>query len=121
MNRRDFLKLCSKYSLSAASFPFLHALPSLASAAELEVTQGKRFMVFYHPHGMHQPGFTCGEGHRSGNDWELSDVLAPLQPVKEKTNVIEGLFSRLLVQLLKKTLMIVLPRIVVFSTRYFLI
>jgi len=91
MNRRDFLKLCSKYSLSAASFPFLHALPSLASAAELEVTQGKRFMVFYHPHGMHQPGFTCGEGHRSGNDWELSDVLAPLQPVKEKTNVIEGI------------------------------
>lgn len=90
MNRRNFLQLSSKFGLSAASYPLLHSLPSLAEMADLNVTKGKRFLVFYHPHGMHQPSFTCGEGHRSGNEWELSNVLAPLQAVKEKTNVIEG-------------------------------
>jgi len=91
MNRRNFLKACNKFGLSYATFPLLGALPSLAHAVDLEVTQGKRFLVGYYPHGMHQPSWTTGNGDRSGDDWQFTDVLSPLQPLKEKTLVLEGI------------------------------
>lgn len=91
MNRRNFLKVCNKFGLSYASLPLLGSLPSLAYAADTEFTQGRRFLAAYHPHGMHQPSWTCGEGDQQGNSWELSKVLSPLQSVKEKTIVLEGI------------------------------
>ena len=92
MNRRNFFKLCNKFGLSAASYPLLHALPSLAQTANVQATSGKRFMVIYNPLGYHQPTWTTGRGHRSGNQWKLTDskILAALDPLKEKINVIEG-------------------------------
>lgn len=91
MNRRNFLTLCSKFGLTYASYPLLSALPSLARAVDLELSQNKRFLTVYSPHGMHQPSWTCGEGDQQGNDWNLSNVLNPLQPVKDKTLVLEGI------------------------------
>lgn len=91
MNRRNFLDICNKFGLSYASFPLLGALPSLAHAADLEITRNKRFLAIYHPHGMHQPSWTCGSGDRQGNNWQLSKVLEPLQPVKNKINILEGI------------------------------
>ncbi len=92
MNRRDFLKVCNKFGVSYATLPLLGALPSLSHAVGPTATPrgDKRFLTVYHPHGMHQPSWSCGEGSRQGDDWSLSSVLAPLQGVKEKTNVIEG-------------------------------
>lgn len=91
MNRRSFLKLCNKFGLSAATYPLLHALPSLAqNGSGQSANNGKRFLAVYHPHGMHQPSFTSGVGHKRGNDFQLGKVLTPLEPVKSKTNVIEG-------------------------------
>jgi len=91
MNRRSFLKLCNKFGFSAACYPLLHALPSLAQNGGGQLSNnGKRFMAFYHPHGMNQPSFTSGEGHKQGSDFRLGEVLTPLEPVKAKTNVIEG-------------------------------
>ncbi len=91
MNRRNFLKICHKFGLSYASLPLLGSLPSLAHAANTELTQGRRFLTIYHPHGMHQPNWTCGEDDREGDAWAFSDILAPLQAVKEKTIVLEGI------------------------------
>ena len=92
MNRRNFLKLCNRFGLSAASYPLLHSLPSLAQGIDAGANNGKRFFVVYNPLGFHQPSWTTGVGHRSGDDWQLTDseVLSPLQPVKEETIVVEG-------------------------------
>lgn len=91
MNRRNFLKACNKFGLSYASLPLLGSLPSLAYAADAELTQGRRFLTAYHPHGMHEPSWTCGPGDQEGDDWVFSDILSPLQSVKEKTIVVEGI------------------------------
>ena len=88
MNRRQLLKLSRDTGVSLAALPLLTPLNSFAQTNG--VRGNKRLLVVWHPHGMHQPSWTCGAGSRSGDDWQLSRVLEPLSAVKSKTNIIEG-------------------------------
>jgi len=47
-------------------------------------------VTVYNPNGMHQPSWSTGDGHRQDDEWEFSNLLSPLQPLKEKTIVVEG-------------------------------
>ena len=86
INRRNLIR---GLGLSAGLMPLLSNLPSFAQN-NAGPRGNKRFLVIWHAHGMHQPSWSTGDGTRTGNDWKFSRVLDPLEPVKAKTNVIEG-------------------------------
>ncbi len=90
INRRQLLKHCKNMGISMAAWPLLSSLPSFAQGIGNSTRGNKRLLVIWHPHGMHQPSWTTGVGHRSGEAWQLSRVLEPLQAVKQKMNVVEG-------------------------------
>lgn len=90
INRRNLIQ---GFGLSAGLLPLLSNLPSFAQV-NATPRGNKRLIVVWHAHGMHQPSWTTGVGSRAGNNWDFSRVLDPLQPVKAKTNVIEGISGR---------------------------
>ncbi|MEO5957692.1 MAG: DUF1552 domain-containing protein [Opitutaceae bacterium] len=59
-----------------------------AKAAAQAVAAPKRVAWIYVPNGVHMPGWTPA---KLGADYELSPILQPLAPVKEKMMVISGL------------------------------
>ena len=78
----------------AMSLPWLDSIPvwgidpSTASTAELFP---KRFAVQFMACGIH-PDHWWAKG--DGADMELSSCLAPMEPLKKKMNVIQGLFNK---------------------------
>jgi hypothetical protein len=74
---------------AAVALPLLDAMvPAFATAAETKPV--RRFGVVYHPNGViYDQWLPKGEG----TSWELSPTLKGLEPFKDQTIVVTGLFS----------------------------
>ena len=76
------------------ALPWLESLPVWGfdpAAVEATGIFPKRFGVQFMACGIH-PDHWWGKG--AGAEMELSSVLSPMEPVKSKLNVIQGLFNK---------------------------
>ncbi|HEX3776665.1 MAG TPA: DUF1552 domain-containing protein [Polyangiaceae bacterium] len=82
LGRRRFLGGAA----SIVTLPWLASLaPRVASA---HASTPKRFVAFYVPNGIHMAAWTPSS---TGSDYELTPILAPLEPLKRKVLVVTGL------------------------------
>src|SRR6266480_216386 len=86
IHRRQFIKTLG---LSAASLPFLMGLPSLGLAAPARPRQ--RLVIMFSPNGTIPSSFWPDE---SGSDFKLKEIMAPLEPFKERMLVLHGLCNK---------------------------
>src|SRR5437660_5940537 len=86
IQRRHFIK---QMGLSAASLPFLIGLPSLGLASPVRPRQ--RLVVMFSPNGTIPPSFWPDE---TGTDFKLKEIMAPLEPFKERMLVLHGLCNK---------------------------
>jgi hypothetical protein len=84
--RRHFLKA---FGLSAASLPFIVGLPSLGLAAPARPRQ--RLVIMFSPNGTIPPAFWPDE---TGRDFQLKEIMAPLEPFKDRLLVLHGLSNK---------------------------
>jgi len=78
----------------AMSLPWLDSIPVWGLEPAIEANADpfpKRFAVLFMACGVH-PDHWWAKG--SGADMELSQSLAPMEPLKQKLNVIQGLFNK---------------------------
>src|SRR5215468_3258691 len=78
---------------SAIALPLLDAMvPALTAAQNTAANPIKRFGVVYHPNGIiYDKWLPKG----AGTDFELSPILMPLEPFRDKLVVVTGLYSDL--------------------------
>ncbi len=76
---------------TAIALPLLDAMvPALTAAQKTPVKAARRFGVVYHPNGaIYDKWLPKG----TGTNFELSPVLSPLEPFRDKLVVVTGLFS----------------------------
>src|SRR5258707_4925919 len=86
ITRRPFLRGAG-VTMALPWLESLHALPGTGSPAAFP----KRFAVLFMGNGVNEAHWGA-EG--SGAEMELSRTLAPLEPLKQKVNVIHGLFNK---------------------------
>lgn len=81
--RREFFR---DLGLSAAAIPFVLNLPSLAFANQQKRKQ--RIIFMFSPNGVVRKNFWPT---KDGSDFELTPILSPLEPFKDRTLVLNGL------------------------------
>src|SRR5438105_8917519 len=86
IQRRQFVKTLG---LSTASLPFLLGLPSLGLASPARPRQ--RLIIMFSPNGTIPSSFWPDE---TGNDFKLKEIMAPLEPFKERMLVLHGLCNK---------------------------
>src|SRR5437764_14372192 len=86
VHRREFIK---QMGLSAASLPFLIGLPSLGLASPARPRQ--RLVILFSPNGTIPPAFWPEE---TGTDFKLKEIMAPLEPFKQRMLVLHGLCNK---------------------------
>jgi hypothetical protein len=86
IHRRQFIK---HLGLSAASLPFLLGLPSLGLAAPARPRQ--RLVIMFSPNGTIPSAFWPDE---MGADFTLKEIMAPLEPFKNRMLVLHGLCNK---------------------------
>jgi Protein of unknown function (DUF1552) len=84
--RREFLR---DLGISAAALPFVLNLPSLGFANQQ--ARKKRMVVLFSPNGIVPNAFWPDE---EGDCFAFKDILAPLEPHREKTLVLHGVCDR---------------------------
>jgi hypothetical protein len=84
--RRQFLR---DTGLSAAALPFLGSLRSLATDGRGNDRQ--RIVFVFSPNGIVPPQFWPDT---AGGDFELKQILSPLEPFKSRTLILKGLCNR---------------------------
>ena len=85
LNRRQLLKGAGV----AVSLPLLDAmLPALTAQAQTAANITPRLGFVYVPHGAIMRDFTPDA---TGTDWEFKTILKPLEPYRNKLNIISGL------------------------------
>ncbi len=88
MNRRQFLH---NLGVSAASLPFLSALPSLNGAPEIQKRQ--RVVIMFSPNGTLPNEFWPDQ---EGEDFHFKSILEPLEPFKKQTLLLNGVYNKVL-------------------------
>jgi len=86
IHRRQFIKAMG---LSASSLPFIVGLPSLGLAAPARPRQ--RLVIMFSPNGTIPSNFWPDE---TGADFKLKEIMAPLEPFKDRLLVLNGLSNR---------------------------
>src|SRR5205085_5065333 len=86
LHRRQFIK---QLGISAASLPFLMGLPSLGLASPARPRQ--RLIIVFSPNGTIPPSFWPDE---TGKDFKLKEIMAPLEPFKERMLILNGLSNK---------------------------
>src|SRR6266700_5728661 len=86
IRRRQFLK---QLGISASTLPFLVGLPSLGLAAPARPRQ--RLIVMFSPNGTIPSAFWPDE---TGKDFKLKEIMAPLEPFKQRMLVLHGLCNK---------------------------
>ena len=84
--RRQFIK---QMGLSAASLPFLIGLPSLGLGSPARPRQ--RLVIVFSPNGTIPSAFWPDE---TGKDFKLKEIMAPLEPFKQRMLVLHGLSNK---------------------------
>ncbi len=85
-NRRAFLR---RLGISAAATPFILNLPSLGFANQ--VGRKQRLVVMFSPNGVVPKAFWPDE---EGADFQLKEILKPLQPLKDRTLTLHGVCDK---------------------------
>ncbi|MEP6755336.1 MAG: DUF1552 domain-containing protein, partial [Chthonomonadales bacterium] len=86
-NRREFLR---HLGVSAALLPFIANLPSFASTTGAKRKQ--RLIVLFTPDGTVPKTFWPDE---EGADFKFKEILAPLEPFKDKTLILRGVSDKI--------------------------
>jgi len=86
LDRRLFLK---RLGLSTATWPFLVGLPSLGLGAPGRPRQ--RLVIMFTPNGTIPSAFWP---EATGSDFELGEILAPLEPFRNRLLVLNGLCNK---------------------------
>ncbi len=86
-NRRQFAR---ELGLSAAAFPLIAGLPSLAGAAQ-EQPRKQRLIVMFSPNGTVPNDFWPDQ---EGENFELKSIMKPLAAYKDQMLVLRGLCDR---------------------------
>ena len=86
INRRQFLR---QFGVSAASLPFLAGLPSLVGAPMPQRRQ--RVIIMFSPNGTVPTEYWPDQ---IGENFEFKSILQPLQPFKDRTLVLNGIFNK---------------------------
>ncbi|MES1256346.1 MAG: DUF1552 domain-containing protein [Acidobacteriota bacterium] len=73
------------------ALPWLESLPAFGAPAAASPVFPKRFAVLFMGNGINEKHWSA-EG--SGDAMVLSKTLAPLEPLKRKINVVDGLFNK---------------------------
>jgi hypothetical protein len=68
--------------------PYLPSLVERDAEAASSCTPPQRFIAFFVPNGIHMPDFTPT---KTGTDWPMPYVLAPLEPIRSKIAVVTGI------------------------------
>jgi hypothetical protein len=91
LNRRQFLR---NLGVSTAALPFLNSLPSLQAASEPAGPSAKRqrLVIMFSPNGTLPSEFWPEE---EGDQFQFKSILAPLEPFKDKTLVLKGVFNKI--------------------------
>lgn len=84
--RREFLR---DLGIGAAALPFVLNLPSLAQAAPERKKQ--RLVIMFSPDGVVPPTFWPDE---EGENFTLKESLKPLEPLKNRTLILNGVCDR---------------------------
>jgi hypothetical protein len=85
MNRRTLLRGTG----AALALPLMEAMmPASSRAAEAAAAARKRLHVIYAPNGMMMENWTPA---KAGADYEITPILKPLEPYRNKFQVISGL------------------------------
>ncbi len=84
--RRDFIR---HLGIGAAAVPFVLNLPSFARA---EGVRKQRIVFMFSPNGIVPKNFWPDE---VGADFKFKEILAPLQPFKDKTLILKGLCDKI--------------------------
>ncbi|NBV86898.1 MAG: DUF1552 domain-containing protein [Verrucomicrobia bacterium] len=87
-NRRQFLR---QLGVSAASLPFLSALPSLNGAPEIQKRQ--RVVIMFSPNGTLPDEFWP---EAEGEDFQFKSILQPLEPFRKQTLILNGIHNKVL-------------------------
>ncbi|HWL10128.1 MAG TPA: DUF1552 domain-containing protein, partial [Planctomicrobium sp.] len=85
--RREFLR---QFGLSAAAFPFICNLPSLGF--ENAAGRKKRLVIMFSPNGVVRKNFWPDE---AGELTAFKEILAPLDPYKDRTLVLNGVSDQI--------------------------
>ncbi len=85
-SRRQFIR---RIGLSSAAIPFVWNLPSLGFAQSTVPKQ--RLVIVFSPDGVVPPAFWPKE---YGDQFELPEILAPLEPFKDRLLTLHGLSNR---------------------------
>jgi hypothetical protein len=84
ISRRTFLRGAG----AALALPALEAMaPSLARAQEMGEPPPRRILAYYVPNGIHMRAWTPAQ---TGDQWELTPILAPLAAVKSDLLVVSN-------------------------------
>src|SRR5204863_9841761 len=86
IHRRQFIK---QLGISAASLPFLTGLPSLGLASPARPRQ--RLVIVFSPNGTIPSAFWP---HETGADFELKEILEPLEAFKQRMLVLHGVSNK---------------------------
>src|SRR5437762_9046000 len=86
IHRRQFIR---QLGISTASLPFLIGLPSLGLANPARPRQ--RLIIMFSPNGTIPPSFWPEE---TGTDFKLKEIMAPLEPFKQRMLVLHGLCNK---------------------------
>src|SRR6266536_3246831 len=86
IHRRQFIK---QMGISAATLPFLVGLPSLGLASP--VRPRKRLVIMFSPNGTIPTAFWPEE---TGKDFQLKEILSPLEKFKERMLILHGLSNK---------------------------
>jgi len=88
LNRRAFLR---NLGVSAASLPFLSALPSL-NAAAAQGPRKQRLVIIFTPNGTVPTEFWPDV---EGEDFQFKSILQPLEPFKSQTLMLKGVYNKI--------------------------
>jgi hypothetical protein len=86
LTRRHFLR---NLGVSAAALPFLGGLPSLTGATLPQRRQ--RLVIMFSPNGTLPNEFWSDQ---EGECFEFKSILKPLEPFREKTLLVNGIFNK---------------------------
>ena len=88
LNRRRFLRGAG----AVVALPFLDAMVPAGKAASTATAGAPRMAFFVVPNGMYLPNFhPTGDG---GTNYAFTPILKPLEPMRDKINVLSGLSNR---------------------------